>query len=85
MRILELFSGAGSVGKACAERGWDVVSLDKDQKTDATIKDSRDNRLLQTAGLVDREPSDGAFKRPRIYIQFSLLRRGLLLLLRLGL
>jgi hypothetical protein len=28
MRVLELFSGTGSVGKICKERGWDVISLD---------------------------------------------------------
>jgi hypothetical protein len=38
MRILELFSGSGSVGKVFAQRGWDVVSLDCDVKTGATIK-----------------------------------------------
>jgi hypothetical protein len=38
MRILELFSGSGSVGKVFTQRGWDVVSLDCDVKTGATIK-----------------------------------------------
>tara|TARA_R100001163_G_C5028140_1_gene169143 strand:+ start:73 stop:732 length:660 start_codon:yes stop_codon:yes gene_type:complete len=28
MRVLELFSGTGSVGKCCKELGWDVVSVD---------------------------------------------------------
>jgi hypothetical protein len=35
---LELFSGSGSLGQTFADSGWDVVSLDCDVKTDATIK-----------------------------------------------
>jgi len=37
MRLLELFSGTGSIGRAFEEQGWEVISLDKDVKTDATI------------------------------------------------
>ena len=39
MRVLELFSGSGSIGNAFSQKGWDVVSLDSDVKTDATIKE----------------------------------------------
>ena len=37
MRLLELFSGTGSIGKVFADKGWEVVSLDKDPRTEATI------------------------------------------------
>ena len=34
-RLLELFSGTGSVGKAF--KGWEITSLDLDKKSKATI------------------------------------------------
>jgi hypothetical protein len=36
-RLLELFSGTGSVGRSFREKGWDVVSVDLDPKSGATI------------------------------------------------
>ena len=36
-RLLELFSGTGSVGRAFAELGWEVISLDLDPKAEPTI------------------------------------------------
>jgi site-specific DNA-cytosine methylase len=34
MRLLELFSGTGSVGTVFKEYGWEVVSLDRDMPAD---------------------------------------------------
>ncbi len=37
IKVLELFSGSGSVGKVCKEKGWEVLSLDLDGKADINI------------------------------------------------
>jgi len=37
MRLLELFSGTGSVGRAFSAEGWEAISLDSDSKAAATI------------------------------------------------
>ena len=36
-RLLELFSGTGSMGRAFEELGWEVTSLDVDSKASPTI------------------------------------------------
>ena len=37
-RALDLFCGTGSVGKELKEMGWEVVSLDKNRNSHATLK-----------------------------------------------
>ncbi len=39
MRFVDLFSGTGCVGSVFASAGWEVVSLDSDPRTVATIQE----------------------------------------------
>tara|TARA_R110000787_G_scaffold11942_6_gene38931 strand:+ start:116 stop:847 length:732 start_codon:yes stop_codon:yes gene_type:complete len=34
MKVLELFSGTGSIGTMCKKRNWEIISLDKDMPSD---------------------------------------------------
>ena len=36
-RLLELFSGTGSIGKIFRARGWEVVSIDNDPRMQPTL------------------------------------------------
>ena len=72
MRILELFSGSGSIGQVFRSEGWEVVSLDSDVKTDAVIK----------ADILEWDPSvfpvghfDVVWASP-CCTQYSCARRG---------
>ena len=40
MKLLELFSGSGSIGAVFSQRGWSVTSLDLDPKTEADIHEN---------------------------------------------
>lgn len=37
MRVLELYKGTGSVGKVCEDLGWEVISVDIEEKYNPTI------------------------------------------------
>jgi site-specific DNA-cytosine methylase len=68
MRLLELFSGTGSVGKAFREQGWEVVSVDLNPKAHPTI--CCDVRNLDVASLP---PIDCVWASP-VCTQYSIAR-----------
>ena len=37
MKFLELFPGTGSIGKACKDKGYDVISVDISDKFEPTV------------------------------------------------
>jgi site-specific DNA-cytosine methylase len=38
LRLLELFSGTGSIGRAFETQGWEVISIDTDPQAQATFR-----------------------------------------------
>ena len=38
LRLLELFSGTGSIGRSFEAQGWEVISVDNDPKAQATFR-----------------------------------------------
>ncbi len=53
MRVLELFSGTGSVGKICKELGWECVSLDIEYKATFNIDILEWNYKMYPEGHFD--------------------------------
>jgi hypothetical protein len=72
MRLLELFSGTGAIGTAFTAQGWEVISLDADPKTDATIHEdilTSDHTIYPTGHF------DAIWASP-CCTQYSVARRG---------
>ena len=73
MRLLELFSGTGSIGRAFRDRGWEVVSVDLDPKFEPTVccdimeldETSLGHFDMVWASPVCTEYSQALRKRPR--------------------
>ena len=53
MKLLELFSGTGSVGNAFRDRGWEVISLDSNPAAGADICEDIMDWDHQSIGPVD--------------------------------
>ena len=79
MRLLELYSGTGSIGPAFERIGWDVVSLDIEAKFEPThVVNIHDwdykQYLLTISNLYGRRPSastsrDAAARAARATLQ----------------
>ena len=73
MRLLELLSGTGSIGRAFRDRGWEVVSVDLDPKFEPTVccdimeldETSLGHFDMVWASPVCTEYSQALRKRPR--------------------
>jgi len=72
MRLLELFSGTGSIGRSFSSQGWEVVSLDLDPNTEATLGED----ILQwDYAIFPPDHFDDNYASPRC-TQYSCARRG---------
>jgi len=72
MKVLELFSGSGSIGSAFSAEGWEVVSLDLDPKTEADI---HENILTWDHKMYPPGFFDAIWASP-CCTQYSCARRG---------
>ena len=72
MRLLELFSGTGSIGHAFAAHGWEVISTNKDPKTDA---DTHEDILTWDHTIYTPGYFDAAWASPAC-TQYWCARRG---------
>jgi site-specific DNA-cytosine methylase len=68
MKLLELFSGTGSVGKAFRDQGWEVISVGSDPKMQRMI--CCDVRKLDAAPLP---PIDCVWASP-VCTKYSIAR-----------
>jgi hypothetical protein len=67
--LLELFSGTGSIGRAFRAKGWEIISIDIDPKTDCTIcmdvRDLTPAQLPAHPDLIWASPVCTHFSRAR--------------------
>ncbi len=68
MKLLELFSGTGSVGLQFRENGWDVTSVDLDSRYSPEINEdimTWDYKTIQTPDVIWSSPPCTEYSRAR--------------------
>ena len=73
MRLLELFSGTGSIGRAFQAQGWEVISVDNDPRAHATLR--ADVASIQTGELLAGGRIDAIWASPPC-TNYSVARRS---------